>query len=55
LGSTGSRNRGRSRTPLTFTIYSSFNNPATFNGGGLSIGGKLYYRYVYHFGGLVYK
>jgi uncharacterized protein (TIGR03437 family) len=41
--------------PLTFTVYSSFNNPASFNGGGLSIGGKLYYRYVYHFGGLVYK
>jgi hypothetical protein len=41
--------------PLTFTVYSSFNNPATFNGGGLSIGGKLYYRYVYQFGGLVYK
>jgi hypothetical protein len=41
--------------PLTFTVYSSFNNPASFNGGGLSIGGKLYYLYVYHFGGLVYK
>ena len=41
--------------PLTFTVYSTFNNPASFNGGGLSIGGKLYYRYVYQFGGLVQK
>jgi uncharacterized protein (TIGR03437 family) len=41
--------------PLTFTVYSTFNNPASFNGGGLSIGGKIYYRYVYHFDGLVFK
>jgi uncharacterized protein (TIGR03437 family) len=47
--------KGPLPAPLTFTVYSTFNNPASFNGGGLSIGGKLYYRYVYQFGGLVYK
>ena len=47
--------KGPLPAPLTFTVYSTFNNPASFNGGGLSIGGKLYYRYVYQFGGLVAK
>ena len=48
-------NKGSLPYPLTFTVYSTFNNPVSFNGGGLSIGGKLYYRYVYQFGGLVEK